>query len=160
MTPSARFHNRSAVFLWILAAAWLLLLAVFTCIFHRDGTPAGHSNGVILAVLILFWMSGAWLASLVASRPLLVVTADGADGIRATWRFPHRVVRRAIGKARLRPAQVVDSEDSDGNPYYFARVHATEGESIDLKEGRDRQGCENACARFNDAVFGKSSGVR
>jgi hypothetical protein len=71
----------------------------------------------------------------------------------AVWRYPFRVVRRVVDKAYLQRAQVVETEDSEGDPYFIARATTTDGAQIGLRESHDRADRELACARFNEMVF-------
>ena len=72
--------------------------------------------------------------------------------VTVTWRYPHKVVRRVFGAAGVEPATVVGSRDSEGDPYFYARVVSTDGETIDLAESHDRSACERACKKFNAAL--------
>ncbi|MFO1412733.1 MAG: hypothetical protein U1F10_02235 [Burkholderiales bacterium] len=148
-----RFRNRSAVFVWGFAVVWVGLLGLMTHVLFRDGPPAGHSPLLIGAIFLFFWLGGFGLLAFAASRPCIFVVVDGRS-VAATWRYPHRAERRTYPVAHMPPAEVSDGEDSDGDPYYYARVTLPEGRLLDLGESHDRATCEQVCIRFNAALDG------
>ena len=149
------FQNRSATFIWGIAAIWLGMLCVATYVLVRDGVPSGHAVATTAVVVAVFWAAGIGLAILAASRPCYFVEVRRGAQISVAWRYPHKVIRRVIPRTHVEPAVVVDSEGSDGGPYYFARSSVLYGEPVDLVESRARNVCEQACTRFNEALFGR-----
>jgi hypothetical protein len=154
MRPTVRvvFRNRMAAFLWCFCAVWLAMLGAMTWVLLRDGAPAGTSPALVHGGFVLFWLAGAGGAAWAASRPCFRAQVDPAGGVELIWRYPHRAVRRSLPPGSVGPATVVESEDSEGDPYFHARVEAPGGSSFDLAEGHDRERCERACERFNDAL--------
>jgi len=146
------FRNRSAGFSWGFAAVWLTLLAAATYVFVRDGPPAGYSGPIVIGILALFWAGGIGLAAFVMSKPCLFVSVGPDARVQATWRYPHKVVRKQFDAASVRPAEVVDAEDDEGNPYFYARVRTLGTDFFDLAEGHARSLCESACDQFNAAL--------
>jgi hypothetical protein len=146
------FQNRSAAFLWGFAAVWLAMLMVFSYLVVRDGPPSGYSQSVTAMVLALFWLGGLGLGAFVVSKPCIRVRVDQGGNVSATWRYPHRVVRRVFLAETVLPAQIVESLDSDGDPYFRVRVTTSRGESIDIAEGHSRVACERTCERFNSEL--------
>jgi len=141
-----------ALFLWGFAAVWLTLLAAMTYVVARDGPPAGTSASTIVVILGTLWLFGVGLVAFVSTKPCFFVSVDHANRVSAAWRYPHKVVRKELRTASVRPAAVIESQDSEGGPYFYARVQTTAGESIDIAEGHDRSACEQACERFNRAL--------
>ena len=142
-----------AAAIWAFTLVWLGMLCAMSYVFYRDGVPEGYSHAVTTGVLAIFWIAGFGLAAFAASKPCFLVTINDRQAVTAVWRYPHRRVHKDFHRQQLRPAQVIDSRDSDDDPYYFARVHTSDGKSIDLAEGHSRITCETACARFNEVVF-------
>ena len=141
-----------ALFLWGFAAVWLALLAAMTYVVVRDGPPAGTSATMVVAIMGTFWLFGIGLVAFVTTKPCFSVSVDQGNRVSATWRYPHKVVRKELRAASVTPAGVVDSQDSEGGPYFYARVQSAAGDSIDIAEGHDRSACEQACERFNRAL--------
>ena len=120
---TAIFRTRLAAFLWGFAAVWVTMLIAMTYVVLRDGPPEGISAPMVAIVMCLFWVAGIGLVAFVSTKP------------------------------SVRPATVVDSRDSDGDPYFFARVNTIDGEPIDITEGHSQPDCEQACEQFNSALY-------
>ena len=157
---AATFRNRLAAFLWGFAAVWLAMLVAMTYVLVRDGPPVGSSTTLMAIVMGLFWIAGFGLAVFVASKPCFFVTVEHGRCVSATWRFPHKVVRKVLPAACVLPATVIDSKDSEGAPYFYARVCTVGGAPIDIAEGHSRAGCQHACERFNSALYQTSERSR
>ena len=123
-----------------------------TYVFVRDGPPAGYSSATTIAILAFFWAGGIGFAAFVMRRPCLFVSVGPDARVQATWRYPHKVVRKQFDAASVRPAEVVDAEDDEGNPYFYARVRTLGTDFFDLAEGHTRSLCESACDQFNAAL--------
>ena len=152
------FRNRLAALLWGFAAVWLTMLVAMTHVVLRDGPPEGFSPPILSVVMALFWVAGIGLVAFVATKPCFIVTVEQGGRVSATWRYPHKVVRKELPAASVLPATVIDSRDSDGDPYFYARVNTIDGEIIDITEGHSQVNCERACERFNSALYQQFSG--
>lgn len=143
------FQNRRAVFLWGFAAVWLGFLAAMTWVTVRDGPPDGYSVHAALVVGAFFWLFGLGLLSFIADKPCyrLSIRTDGQVELR--WRYPFHSRRKTLSLDRLMPAEVVEIRDSEGDPYFLARVRSHEGDVIHIAESPVRQECEQACDRLN-----------
>lgn len=152
------FQNRLAGFLWGFAAVWLTMLLAMTYVVLRDGPPEGSSVSTVVIVMGLFWIGGIVLGVFVSTKPCIFVTLEGSNRVSATWRYPHKVVRKVLPAASVLPAAVIDSRDSEGDPYFYARVNTIDGEPIDITEGHSQKDCEQACERFNSTLYPESFG--
>jgi hypothetical protein len=152
------FQNRLAGFLWGFAAVWLTMLLAMTYVVLRDGPPEGSSAPTVVIVMALFWIGGIGLGAFVSTKPCIFVTIEQGNSVSATWRYPHKVVRRVLPAASVLPAAVIDSRDSDGDPYFYARANTIDGEPIDITEGHSQKDCEQACERFNSALYSEFIG--
>lgn len=150
------FRNRLAVFFWVFAVAWMAGLVAMTYAYFRDGPPGGSSSLIIPMILVLFWIVGVGLCAFALNKPCVFVAAGPGNVASVTWRFPFKVVRKSLPAASLHPAKVVASRDSDGDPYFHARVELISGGVVDIAEGNDRADCERACERFNALLFPRS----
>ena len=92
------------------------------------------------------WDSGS-------GKACFYVTVEQDRHVSATWRYPHKIVRKTLPAASVLPAAVIDSRDSEGGPYFYARVNTTDGAAIDIKEGHSQVACQQACERFNSALY-------
>ena len=71
--------------------------------------------------------------------------------------YPFRTVTRSIARTDMRPAEVVESRDDEGSPYFFARIALADGTTFDLAESHSRHLCESKAASFNALVWPRSS---
>ena len=154
MAHRAKFKNLRATVIWIFASIWLAMLIAITRSHYIYGPPEGYDPGAILALLVFLWMMGVGLAGLAIAKPCFVVTIEDTKNARMVWIYPCWVVKRNISKDQLGIAQVLKERDIDDENYYVARVRTADDSSFDLKEGPDLLACEQACLKFNKAVFG------
>jgi hypothetical protein len=159
LAPMTYFKNCSSAFLWGFSVVWLFMLLVMTYVVHRDGPPNNHTPILTWSAVGFFWLGGIALAFFSASKPCFELRVESQKRVSATWRYPLRVVRRSFIKSQLCPAQVVESRDSEGDPYYIARVMTSDGTALDIQEGHRRSNCENACSQFNDLLFREHIGA-
>lgn len=148
------FQNRRAVFLWGFAALWLGLLAAMTWVTVRDGPPDGYSVHATLVVGAFFWLFGLGLLVFIADKPCyrLSIRTDGRAELH--WRYPFHVKRRTVAVEQLTPAEVVETRDDEGDPYFLARVRSLDGDIIRIAESAARQECEQACDKLNAILLG------
>jgi hypothetical protein len=119
---TATFQNRTATFLWGLAAVWMAMLLAMTYVALRDGPPDGTSASMLALVMTLFWIAGIGLGAFVSTQPCFYVTVEQDRHVSATWRYPHKIVCKTLPAASILPAAVIDSWDNEGGPYFYARV--------------------------------------
>ena len=153
------FRNHKAAYLWVFMAVFMTLVAAMSYVFLRDGPPPNYSMALMSAILGGFWIGGLAGSSFVASKPCVTVTVQPHSSVRIVHRYPFRRDQQEVHNNQIENAQVVESCDDEGDPYFFARAKLFDGSSVDLFECHDRQSCEAACARFNQAVFGPTLGA-
>ena len=147
------FRNYSGAIIWSLSVVWMSMLLAMTFVVYRDGPPPSTSIEMTLAVFAFFWLGGIAVTSIAASKCCFHVKLESEERVLATWRYPFRVVQRILRREDLRAAVVVDSQDSEGGCFYFARVVCADGVTLDLTEGRNRAKCERTCSHFNKVLF-------
>lgn len=147
------FQNRRAAFLWGFAALWLGLLAAMTWVTVRDGPPDGYSVHATLVVGAFFWLFGLGLLSFIAEKPCYRLSIRGDGQVELRWRYPFHARRKTLSLAQLMPAEVIDTRDSEGDPYFLARVRSHEGDVVHIAESAARQECEQACDTLNAVLL-------
>lgn len=155
MRPESKtvtFRNRMAAFLWGFTVVWLGMVATFTWLLFTDGAPEGTSPLLMRAVLGAFWLAGFGLVAWVSGKAITMVTVERDRSVSCTRRYPFRVERWSLPASDVSPAELVESKDSEGDPYFYARIYESNGRIVDLAEAHDRERCENACKRFNEAI--------
>jgi hypothetical protein len=146
------FRNHKAAFGWGFAAIFVLFVAAMTYVFFRDGPPPGYSQPLIAALLALFWLFALAGFGYAASKPCVTVSVLPTLSVRIVHRYLFSRVDREVPSAVIGRAQVTESRDDDGDPYFYARAILGEGFRIDLFEGHDRESCDSICRRFNAAL--------
>ena len=146
------FTNRIALFFWVFALVFLAMTGLMTWLVLRDGIPAGNAPLFTYAVMAAFWLAGIALAALVAKRPC-VTTGVAPDGsITVVRRYPLRSETKRYPRTMIVDSGVHESTDSDGDAYFRAVVTTRDGSEICLAEGGVRSVCDDALARFNQAL--------
>jgi hypothetical protein len=147
------FRHRIALFEWSFSAVFVFIVALFTYVLVRDGAPSGYSLEFMLFVMGCFWLGGIVLLEYASSRACVEVICRGAAGIAIRWRYPFKSVARVARRSEVLPASVVESQDSEGDPYFHARVCLSDGTIVDIAEGHDAAHCRSICDQFNAAVL-------
>lgn len=147
----AEFRNRTPSFLWGFSVAWLAMVAAFAWLAWDPGPPRDVSPAVLYGALVLFGFAGIVVGSMALAAPCIRVVVRPWR-IEVESRYPLRTVRESFRTVDLAPAEVVDSVDSDGDPYFCVTVRAKGDRAITLEEGHHRPSCESTARRFNRAA--------
>lgn len=146
------FRNRSSLFLWGFAAVWLSMLIAFTLVAIRDGPPEGHSAATIAVILGIFWVAGAAIVNFAMTKPCYSVAITPEADLTLIWTYPYkRIKKKFAGDGIVAPA-VVEEKDSEGDPYYIARLSLPDGSTFDIAENHDRARCDRVCKKFTEAL--------
>lgn len=143
-----QFRNQTARFLWGFTSVWLLMLIAMTWVVLRDGAPSGYHPLFIYGVMLMFWASGIGLGNYAFKQPCLDVRIEGLN-LYITEAYPLLKKHRHLPLAQVSPAQLVESTDSEGDPYFYARIALEDGTVLNLSEGSQRETCQAACESFN-----------
>lgn len=146
------FRNHNAAYLWGFMAVFMMFIAAMSYVLLRDGPPPGYSEAMLAALMVMFWIGGLTASARAATRPCITVTLRPDATLRIVRRYPFKRSVLSVHNSEIERAQVIESRDDDGDPYFFSRVELSDGSKLDLFECHDRQTCESVCARFNQAV--------
>jgi hypothetical protein len=141
------FKNRVSSALWGFTLVWLSFLLAFTWLLVRDGPPDGYSRPTMTLIIGVFWLAGLGLAA-EAMRKACYFAVLRADGLSLIWQYPHKRVKALVPLAQINLPNVSQSRDSDGDPYFCARLELSGHEPFDVTEGHDRASCETVCVAF------------
>jgi hypothetical protein len=157
MTVAAtEFRNDKAVFFWAFTAFFDAGVAAMAFLFWRDGLPANYAPWLSVSALILF-IGAAVMLTIIASgkcRTSVQVLTDGRA--QFLWRYPWRTVTHTCSRLQVTPAVLVESRDSEGEPYFRAQVSLHNGLIAELAEGHQRAFCVAACERFNQQMMSQN----
>jgi hypothetical protein len=145
------FRNRTAAFGWGFMIVWLAMLCAFTWIMLRDGPPPQQPRLSVVA-LLLFWLVGVPAAVHVFAIPIVHVRVHGRGRVSVRKRYLIGSVEHEIGQSGCAQVRLVESTDSDGDPYFHARLRIDGGVELDIWEGHDRADGEAVVARFRNAL--------
>jgi len=164
MKPSNDFilRNNVALFGWGFSVFFLLMCTVFSYILIRDGAssvqiyppdiPDYYPVLVPLSILGAFWLAGLGLANFLAGIPCVRVEVSPDRVTRVEKRFPFRKELAFLLPTEVASVELLESRDSDGDPYFMVRLLSIHGLSCDIAEGSDRSHCEDILARFRMAI--------
>lgn len=157
-----KFRNSIAAFIWGFSFLFLVMCVLFTYLLIRDGAshipiyppdiPDFYPPWVMPLVVAVFWLAGIGLAAYAGSKPCVSAEVQADKSVIVTHRYPLRKSVRHIPAARLEPARVIATTDSEGDPYFECQITASDGFTASIAEGHDRGRCESVCASFNDAT--------
>jgi hypothetical protein len=150
------FRNYFAIFLWVFMAIWMTMLAIFTWLAIRDGGIPEMHPMLATTMLAVFWVAGVGFTAAVLQMPCyrLVVELGMVEAVRFT------PLRRESERHRARSLKllpIVDGKDSDGDPYFKARVETPTGLQLTIAESNDRSMVEAALSRIG-SIVGKPTG--
>lgn len=157
-----KLRNNTAAFGWAISLAFLAACLAFTWLLIRDGAsdipiyppdiPEVYPAWVMPAVLALFWMVGLTVTIHVAHVPCVLVEVMPDKSVRVVRRYLHRREVTVMSRGEFDNAQVIESKDSEGDPYFCVQLADASGALITITESSSRPYCEEICARFNRAI--------
>lgn len=157
-----KLRNNIAAFGWGLSAAFLLICTMFTYILIRDGSSNISIYGpdtleiypvwFMPMVVAVFWLVGVGFAIYVARKPCTAIEVRHDKSVLVLTRYPLTKSVCNFSARDLSAAQVVESTDSDGDPYFRVAVTGPNGFSICIAEGHDLGRCASVCSEFNVAI--------
>lgn len=144
--------NRASAFTWAFALVWWALLIAFTVILVWDGPPAGYSLLTTSTILGVFWLGGLAFGKFATSKACFYASVHSQNGLTLVWRYPLKTIRTHVPINLVVAPVVVEGTDSEGDPYFFARLFLPSGATFDLAEGHMRAHCEAVCEDFGRAM--------
>ncbi len=135
------FANWKALFLWSFAAALVLFLAAMSLVLVRDGAPAGGRAEFLAIVMMVFWAGAFGFAGFAASQPCITVMVGACASVTIVWRYPFGRRMRSVSREEIASISVIDAFDSDGDPYFYARIVLQDGSQVNFGEAHHRPSC-------------------
>lgn len=149
--PAGRFRNRTAAFVWGFAAVFAAaVVAVTTLYFLRDVEASGSSE-IIRMLLAIFWIGCFVFVRFACRQSMTEITVEPGT-LEIGLVFPFRRRTRVVPQTNVAAVGVVDSFDSDGHPYYYARVRLIDGTSVDFYESHSESTCQAEVERFKHCL--------
>ena len=148
-------RNYTAAFVWGFTCFFIMGVAMMTCMLLRDGLPQGAPPLLSVAMAGMFWLGALVFAGFASTRCCTTVILGSDETVTFVQRYPFRVSTRIVAIPELPVASVVEREDTEGSPYFYARAVLPDGIQFDLAEGHDRLRCERAVERFDSIRNGQ-----
>ena len=136
-----RFANWKASFLWGFAATFVLFLAAMSLVLVRDGPPPGFRIEFLVMVMMAFWIGALGFAGFAASQPCITVMVGACASVTIVWRYPFGRRMRSVSREEIASISVIDAFDSDGDPYFYARIVLQDGSQVNFGEAHHRPSC-------------------
>lgn len=150
-------RNHMAAWGWLIMSAFLLMLLLMTGVALYEGTPEGYEPLHIWVILVLFWVFGLAAGSWVFSRPLIKLIIRSRE-IRVVKRTLFKTEKRLYNAVDVISSEVVKTMDSEGDPYFIARIAFIDGFSTDIAEGHHNERCTHVLAEFRKKMNLPQSG--
>lgn len=149
------FTNRSAINLWIAAPVALVVAGVGTFWGVQRGLPEKNAM-LVLGMICVIWLIVLGLVYLALTTGITHVRVERDKSVSIVRRYPHKADARRLVSDQLNPAELIVTPDVEGATVYTARVTVKDGDEFNLMTTTSRERCEEACWRFNSALFGSS----
>jgi hypothetical protein len=148
MTILAR--DRVAIFLWVFAAIYATGIGLMFYLLARDGPPPGYSTLTTSAIAAFFGCGVLVLVNVAGKKYTTTVLRLDAQHIRITVRYPFRKLSADFPLSELPPACLVETKDSENEPYFFAQlpVGFPFAEPVIIAQGSKPE-CEAMVEKFN-----------
>ena len=146
------FRNRAAGILWSFFGFFVAGSVVVTYLVVRDGPPEGLSVAGAVCIVAVCWGCTVALAVLAAKQPFIHATIEPDGSVTLILRHGPKRQQKVFAATRVSPAELVVSQDSEGSPYFLARVSVAGQEPFNIAESHRRQVCIRECERFNAAL--------
>lgn len=147
------FRDTIAVVIWAFTALWLCGVGAMVYLLWRDGVPDTEPRWLVYVLVPMFLLVAPLLARFACTQACTLVRVHADGVVEVTQRFPHRVLRGRFPQSQLAPAELLETRDSDGDPYFYCQLalgHPFPG-PVTLAQG-GRAHCVAAQSRFNAAI--------
>lgn len=141
-----RLRNEVACFAWGLVGVWWTGLRVATWLVLRNGPPGGLSAAWSALLLGFFWLGGIGVARWAWRKPRIAAAVQPGGTVLVTQAFPLRRDRLRLAAADIAAVTVEETTDSDGDPYFRARLFLRDGRRFAAQEGHRRALCRGGRA--------------
>lgn len=146
--PSIVFANYKPAFGWFLTSCCLLMAAVISFIFYKDGPPAGFSPLSFRIMLFLFWSFVVGGATYAFNIPCVIIFFTPEARLRVVMQYPFSKQTNEVSPSSIKQVTIVETKDSDGDPYFLSRVNIDNGMRFDFYESHHRPDCEMQCEKM------------
>lgn len=149
--PEGRFRNHTAAFVWGFAVVFAAAVVAISVLYFLRDVEAAGSGGIIRILLALFWL-GCFVFVRFACRQSVTEIRVEPGTLEIDLIFPFRRRTRMVPQTNVATVGVVDSFDSDGHPYYYARVRLIDGTALDFCESHNESTCQAEVERFKQCL--------
>lgn len=144
-------RNDAALFPWAIAIFYWFGIAVVTWLIVRDGLPPNLNPAFSKGMMMFFWMGAIGLAFWASGLRRIHVEVDQGQGrLVQSGLFKQEAI--AFTQRDVTQLEVVESTDSDGDPYFSCVLALNDGQGIRVVEGHDRRTVESAVWRLRKAL--------
>ena len=122
-----------------------------TVLFFRNAPPKGTSSELLGVVLSLFWFVGVAVAIHMYNQPCVQLSIENKQ-INLRLYYPWAVHAQKYHAEELQEALVYEDRDSEGEPYFYARLRFADGREIDIKESAEFALCAESLEQLQQAL--------
>lgn len=144
-------RNRTAWFGWGLMMVWLTMLGIVTGLVAREGSFGDMPPLMGLGLLTLMWVFGAGFGLFFFGKPTItLLRSNGRLVVRRRWLLRHEEDAFSPGDVPL--LRIIETCDSEGDPYFELHLILDRGEPVTIAEGHDRPKVEQEKQRIEDVI--------
>jgi len=150
-----QFKHNLPIAIWCLATFMDAVVLAFVALFLKDGpfSEPLFNWAFALGLLVIAYMIG----SHAFSKPCVRLTLE-ASGIRLRLRYPLTAQTLNYRLDQLQAARLVETKDSEGDPYFTFCITFADGRIIELAEG-SRDVSEPVLTEFTTALRAVGAGI-
>jgi hypothetical protein len=139
------FANYKPAFGWVIASFCLLMAIVLSFIVYRDGPPTGYSPLSVSIILVFLWAFVLGGAAYAFHFPCVVVCITSDNRLRIVLQYPFSRQTNDMPPSAVKQISIIETKDSEGDPYFLARISIDHKLSFDFCESHNRLDCEGNC---------------
>ncbi len=142
--------NRVVWFIWLFTVVYAAGFFAMLYLLSRDGLPPGDSAFKVTMFVAVFLSGLGILVWQSCTRCATSVTQLDNKRLRVVAQYPFRRIYHELAVRDAQPAIVVETKDSDGDPYFYTQINVGYPfkEQVKIAEG-SRGFCETARDQFN-----------
>lgn len=113
------------------------------------------------AIGSVFFAASVGLVIYACKECCTIVSIQTDRTVMVVWRYPLKAIRKSFSVSSIQPAQIAETKDSEGDPYYtcyFCAAYADDlaaapTDKIAIAQSHSKDICEQTRQQFNNAVF-------
>jgi len=145
--------NNESLFLWVFSTIWIIFSFIFLYLWFRDYNSLDNTARIVIPLIAILGM--ATLIPFSLSKNILKVTFDNETcKIEILKRFILSKKLVTFDYNDLKSIEIVETKDSEGDPYFNLNIYLKNDEFYIIKEGHHKETLEELMQKLLDFIKG------